>query len=103
MANDIFNQSLKVSIAGKDFFIACEESEKKNLLDAARITHDEIIKNRGDSPGSSSVPVETAAVLAALNLAGELISREQSDSDVPADDSELIDRLIQQLDDAIGR
>jgi len=102
MTAEIFNQSLKVNIAGKDFFVACEQSERKNLLEAARITNDEIIKNRGDITASNSVPVETAAVLAALNLAGELVSRDQSDNDLPAaDQSELIDRLIQQLDDAI--
>lgn len=71
MADDI--TQVTVHILDKDFLIACPRQEKEALLESARILDERVreIRNSGKVIGSDRI-----VVMAALNLAHELLQRQ---------------------------
>lgn len=65
------NSPVSVSILGKEYQIACPEEEKSALISSAQLLHNnmEQIQSSGKIIG-----LERIAVMAALNLAHELIN-----------------------------
>ena len=84
-------ETVLVHIFGKDYQVACPAEERDLLLRAAVELNDRMreIRNSGNIIG-----VERIAVMAALNLANELI---QSDK-LHRENRKLIDELNQRLD-----
>ena len=65
------SQGLDVTILGRQFRVACKESEKQGLLKAV----DYLDRNmREIRDGGKVIGVERIAIMAALNLAHELLS-----------------------------
>ena len=99
MNTDSFSRSLKLKIGGRDFHIACEDHERQNLLDAAQLLNTELTKN--NVGGAGLVTLETGAVMVALNLAGELLKSDRSESRLEQQDSQLIGKLVDDLTEAL--
>ena len=66
-----------VTILGKDYQVACPEDQQDALIASARMVHQnmEKIRNTGKVVG-----VDRIAVMAALNIAHELLSLQQDES-----------------------
>ena len=60
-----------VNILGKEYQISCPEEEKPALIESAQLLHDGMEKIRGTG---KVVGLDRIAVMAALNIAHELIS-----------------------------
>ncbi|HAD32049.1 MULTISPECIES: cell division protein ZapA [unclassified Methylophaga] len=68
---------VNVTILGKDYQVACPEDQQDALIASARMVHQnmEKIRNTGKVVG-----VDRIAVMAALNIAHELLSLQQDES-----------------------
>tara|TARA_R110000822_G_scaffold99356_5_gene224252 strand:+ start:290 stop:595 length:306 start_codon:yes stop_codon:yes gene_type:complete len=66
-----------VTILGKDYQVACPEDQQDALIASARMVHQnmEKIRNTGKVVG-----VDRIAVMAAINIAHELLSLQQDES-----------------------
>jgi cell division protein ZapA len=66
-----------VTILGKDYQVACPEDQQDALIASARMVHQNMkkIRNTGKVVG-----VDRIAVMAALNIAHELLSLQQDES-----------------------
>jgi len=91
------NQSaLTIRILGRDYSIACPEGERESLLSSAEYLSRRMhaIQRKGKTLG-----VDRIAVMAALNMARELIAAEKklaaSQAGTPATGEELDERLSQ--------
>lgn len=69
------NNGLDIRIMDKDYRVACPQEQHASLRDSADFLNDRLndIKNKGSILGT-----ERIAVMAALNLAHELLSSQQS-------------------------
>ena len=101
MAAENSPQSIRVDIAGREYQIDCNDNNRETLVKAASLTHDEIVRNRSGATATNQVPLDTAAVMTALNFAGELVERNRRDSETAEKDCKMIDRLIDELDQVI--
>lgn len=72
MAN---HNGVGVKILGKDYQVACPEQQTHSLLDAALLLDNKMKHIRA---GGRTIGVERIAVMAALNLAHELLSLQQA-------------------------
>jgi len=68
------NQTVTVSILGKDYQVSCPQEEQDELLQAARQLDERM---RFIRQGGSVVGLERIAVMAALNLSHELLLSKQ--------------------------
>lgn len=88
--------ALTIRILGRDYSIACPEGERESLLNSAEYLSRRMhaIQRKGKTLG-----VERIAVMAALNIARDLIAAERrlerQDAGLPATDGEITDRLSQ--------
>lgn len=89
-------ETLAVHILGKDYQVACPAEEREALLSAAREL-DSRMKTIRQS--GAVIGVERIAVMAALNLAHEVLS--SSNNGVAVDNS-LIDDMYQRMDELIS-
>lgn len=88
-------ETLSVSILDKEYQVACPAEEKKALLDAAS----ELDKRMRDIRQSGGViGIERIAIMAALNLANDLLSTSTSENQL---DQNLLNRLYIRLDSAL--
>ncbi len=71
------NVPIHVTILGKEYQVACPEDEQDALIASARMVHQnmEKIRNTGKVVG-----VDRIAVMAALNIAHELLTLQQDES-----------------------
>lgn len=83
---------VNVSILGKDYQIACPEEEQTSLIASAQMLHNnmEQIRSTGKVVG-----LDRIAVMAALNLAHDLISLQNDEGN---DSDELNKRIFQMKD-----
>ncbi|MDA8364360.1 MAG: cell division protein ZapA [Gammaproteobacteria bacterium] len=81
---------VNISILGKDLMVSCPESERSALIAAARYLDE---KMREVQDGGKVIGTERCAVMAALNLANELLELRKQAAGIPAD----IDRRLQFL------
>lgn len=66
-----------VNILGKEYQVACPEEEKDALLESARLVHQNMDQIRSSG---KVVGVDRIAVMAALNIAHDLINLQQDDN-----------------------
>ena len=69
---------VSVKILGKEYQVACPEEEKTALIASAQLLHDNMEKIRSTG---KIVGLDRIAVMAALNLAHELISLQNDTGD----------------------
>lgn len=72
-------EGVKVSILGRDFFVACDEAQRESL-DAAASFLDTQMRSIRDS--GKVMGVERCAVMAALNISYELLDLREEAGDV---------------------
>lgn len=92
-------ETVPVHILGKDYQVACLEEERSSLV-AAAVELDRRMKKIRQS--GSVIGVERIAVMAALNLAHEVITAESSGQAL-AIDNELVDEMCHRLDAILSR
>ena len=89
------SEHLDISLLGKDYRVACEPGDRLLLLDAVTLIKAKL-QEIGDKTRSSG---ERLAVMAALDLAHELVSlRHTPVEPVAALESELIQRRIDTIE-----
>lgn len=88
-----------VTILGKEFMVACPESERPALYAAARLLD---AKMREIQTSGKVIGTERCAIMAALNIANELLEI-RSRGGVPDDVSEKIKFLQHKIDDALAQ
>jgi cell division protein ZapA len=90
-------EPVNVRILDRDYLVACEPEHRPRLLEAAALLDERLRALKG---GARTVPpLERMAVLAALNLANELIEARQSLERVQG----ALERIEQQIDPRIDR
>ena len=95
--------TLDVTILGRDYRVACKESERAELLEAVKFLDRRMreIRDAGKIAGA-----ERIAVMAALNISNEMLSskaRLAAAPAAPAFDSAPIERRISAMQSAIDR
>ena len=71
------NSPVSVTISGKEYQIACPEEEKSALIASASMLNDNMEKIRATG---KVVGLDRIAVMAALNIANDLIKLQQTES-----------------------
>jgi len=74
--------TLDVTLLGRDYKVACKESERAELQDAVAFV-DRRMREIRDA-GKSAAGVERVAVMAALNIAHDLLRERRAASSAPA-------------------
>jgi cell division protein ZapA len=88
-------ETVTVHIMGKDYQVACPEEERdKLLLSASELDR----RMRDIRQGGSVIGVERIAIMAALNLASEVIDGNDSSND----DQRLLDDLHRRIDTVLS-
>ena len=92
--------TLEVSILGRDYRVACNESERAELLQAVAFLDKRMreIRDAGKVVGS-----ERIAVMAALNMAHELLGARNTAQSTSGFDSSSYQRRISAMQTAIDR
>jgi len=92
--------TLDVSLLGRDYRVACRESEREELLQAVQFLDRRMreIRDSGKVAGS-----ERIAVMAALNFAHELLRARSGAPASDSFDSAAIQRRISSMQTAIDR
>lgn len=87
-----------VTILDKEYLIACSDEERELLNDAASLLNDKMqeVKVSGKVIGS-----ERIAVLAALNIAHEMLAYKKENEGYTSSVDGLIRRLQNKIDDAL--
>lgn len=90
-ASEADNVSVTVRIMGREYTVVCPQHEHEALVASADFLNDRMmaIRKRGKALGA-----ERIAVMAALNLARELLEMKGSDKVVPVD-SAAVERVKQ--------
>jgi cell division protein ZapA len=87
-----------VTILDKEYLIACSDEERDLLNDAASLLNErmEEVKNSGKIIGS-----ERIAVLAALNIANEMLAYKNENEDYTSNVDGVVRRIQDKIDDAL--
>ena len=93
------NNTLTVSIVGKDYQVACPAGEEESLREAAHYLHKlmESIRASGRVVG-----LDRVAVMAALNVSNELLQSKNSRADSQAKVTAQVQKLSDRVADAIS-
>ena len=93
------NNTLTVSIVGKDYQVACPAGEEESLREAAHYLHKlmESIRASGRVVG-----LDRVAVMAALNVSNELLQSKNSQVDSQAKVAAQVQKLSDRVADAIS-
>lgn len=88
-------RSVTVHIMGREYNIACPPEEQEHLIASAEYLHERMsaIRRRGRSMG-----VERIAIMAALNMARELLAEDRAE---PATTSAKPAKAATELDDSV--
>lgn len=89
------SEPVEVRLLDKEYLVACAESERPGLIEAARLLDERL---RAMRQANKTATLERIAVLAALNLAHE---RLQAQAVAKANDDE-VERLIREVDLRLG-
>ncbi len=89
-----------VTILDKEYLIACSDEERGLLNDAATLLNERMqeVKTSGKIIGS-----ERIAVLAALNIAHEMLAYKNENEDYTSNVDGVIRRIQDKIDDALMR
>ena len=87
-----------VTILDKEYLIACSDEERDLLNDAVSLLNERMqeVKNSGKIIGS-----ERIAVLAALNIANEMLAYKNENEDYTSNVDGVVRRLQDKIDDAL--
>lgn len=98
--SEVQNKAVNISILGKEYLIACGENERSELISAADYLDDKMreIRDSGKVVGTDRI-----AVMAALNIAHELINQSSSNGKGPADVENRIKSIQSKIEDALFR
>ncbi|HJQ64719.1 MAG TPA: cell division protein ZapA [Burkholderiales bacterium] len=88
-------KGLQINIMGREFRVACPEEEQKGLLDAVDYLNRKMQEIRG---GGKVVGLERIAMMAALNIAHELLSTKVGGGFDMADIKRKMNRMENVLD-----
>jgi len=86
---------VNVNILGKEYQIACPDEDKDGLIASAQMLHQNMEKIRGTG---KVVGLDRIAVMAALNLAHDLISLQNGDGN----DADELNKKIFQMKDRVS-
>ena len=92
------DKSVTVKILGKDYQIACEDEQTHHLIDAALLLDNRMKEIRASGRVIGS---ERIAVMAALNLAHELLKLKDDMKHTANDTDKRLQLLHQKLADAL--
>lgn len=92
------NKSIAVKILGKDYQVGCPDEQTHHLIDAALL-----LDNRMREIRSSGrvIGVERIAVMAALNLAHELLKLKDDIENTASDTDKRLQQLHEKLSSAL--
>lgn len=93
------SSALTVNILDREFRVNCEASEQQNLIDSAT-SLDKRMREIRDT--GRVIGVDRIAIMAALNLASELLSTEGSSSDVIETVNQSIDRMQEKIEQSLN-
>ena len=96
--NDMYAH-VTVRILEKEYHVACPASEKADLMASAELLNG---KMREIRDGGKVVGLDRVAVMAALNLANELLKIQGQDEELKDIVGLRIKAMRQRLDDALG-
>ena len=90
---------ISVSILGKDYRIGCEPDEEEALIKSARLldTRMREIRSAGKVIGTDRI-----AVMAALNLAHELLNQETTQNDAASSSNKRIRSMRERIEIALN-
>ncbi|AMX03565.1 cell division protein ZapA [Microbulbifer thermotolerans] len=91
-------ETVTVSILDKEYRVSCREEERAELQASARLLHERMARIRASG---SVIGLERIAVMAALNIAHELIQAKAELTRVPLE-QEMLDRLQEKVQSALG-
>ena len=98
MANSPTQQSVSVSILDKEYTISCDEDEQEALLASARYL-DKAMREIRES--GKVVGADRIAVMAALNIAHELLSQDGSKGGIVESYGKRLRRLQDKIEHAL--
>jgi len=90
---------VSVRILDKEYQVACPAEERTDLLDSAEILN---IKMREIRDGGRIVGLDRIAVMAALNMANDLIHAKARDQELEGDFSNRLKLISDRVDDALS-
>lgn len=93
------SETVTVSILDKEYRVACKNGEQAELQASARLLNERMSRIRASG---SVIGLERIAVMAALNIAHELIQAKAELTRVPLE-KEMLDRLQDKVQSALGK
>ena len=93
-------KAMSIRVLDKEYQIACPLGEQEALLKSARLLDE---KMREIRDARKMVGIDRVAVMAALNLAHDLLRLQESGGSVGAEDEGKLRRLQQKVEAAITR
>ncbi len=93
-------KAISINILGKEYLISCNEDERNGLISAADFLDDKMreIRDAGKVIGTDRI-----AVMAALNIAHELLDQSSGTGKGPADVESKIKNIQTKIEDALFR
>jgi len=93
------NAQVSVRILDKEYQVACPANERTNLLDSAEILND---KMREIRDSGRIVGLDRIAVMAALNMANDLINANARDLELEGGISDRLKLISDRVDHVLG-
>jgi len=93
------NAQVSVRILDKEYQVACPASERTNLLDSAEILN---TKMREIRDGGRIVGLDRIAVMAALNMANDLIQANARDQELEGGISDRLKIISDRVDNVLS-
>ena len=93
------NAQVSVRILDKEYQVACPANERTNLLDSAEILNN---KMREIRDGGRIVGLDRIAVMAALNMANDLIHANARDLELEGGVSDRLKLISDRVDHVLG-
>jgi len=92
--------ALDINLLGRDYKVACQEHERAELMDAVAFLDQRMREIRGSS---KTAGIDRIAVMAALNIANELLRERKTPAGAPNVDGAGVQRRIQTMHTAIDQ
>src|SRR5690606_287292 len=89
---------VKVTILDREYFVACPDNERANLLESAAYLNEQMREIRDSG---KIVGIDRIAVMAALNIAHEMLEARRTTGKLEAV-SERLDRLSRRVAEALS-
>ena len=93
------NAQVSVRILDKEYQVACESEERTDLLDSAEILNSKMLEIRDSG---RVVGLDRIAVMAALNMANDLLHAQARDRLIEGDLSGRLKNMSDRVENALG-